>query len=170
MHRILRIFRAPQHETLGRSRKFSVSEYLFSFSSFRQQYRSSSLWKPSYLSSLFFLSVGHLDKGERFRTRTFLPCSAIYSLLLENLEMIHRDEYLRYVNIRDVEKNHSRFIGHVVLNKYKSFLCWHHRDWFGSSIFTEQDVPRVPSSYVSAHLFFENSRSPSEIWYSTNME
>lgn len=61
IHRILRIFRAPQQQT----RKFSVSEYLFSSFSFFfvVQYR---LWKPSSI----FLS----KKGERVRARTFLPC------------------------------------------------------------------------------------------------
>lgn len=111
MHRILRIFRAPQQETLGRSRKFSVSEYLFSF--FVVQYRAYE--NLSFFS--FFLSIS--KKGERLRARTFLP--AIYSLLLENLEMIQgsRSRCVRYVNIRDVEKSHWRFTGHVVLNKYK---------------------------------------------------
>lgn len=61
IHRILRIFRAPQQQT----RKFSVSEYLFSSFSFFfvVQYR---LWK---LSSIFLSK-----KGERVRARTFLPC------------------------------------------------------------------------------------------------
>lgn len=47
IHRILRIFRAPQQQT----RKFSVSEYLFSSFSFFfvVQYR---LWKPSSIFSI----------------------------------------------------------------------------------------------------------------------
>lgn len=64
------------------------------------------------LSSLFFFpSRKKENKLER----------AIYSLLLENLEMIQgsRSRCVRYVNIRDVEKSHWRFTGHVVLNKYK---------------------------------------------------
>lgn len=41
-------------------------------------------------------------KENEFELERFFPAPAIYSLLLENLEMIQR--CIGYVNIRDVEK------------------------------------------------------------------